>query len=1103
LPVAEHMIVFSIADWRTYSQTWAVGAFTGARVAFMAISFVLATFALPLVAAAAGPHGDSGNSGGECAQCHAPHQAASEQYLFADRADSGQTVTQAILCYTCHDGTSATNVKTGENSFAALSGHAVEERDPDAGDADLTNTCSACHWPHRDPGASPGLPRPSINGRTVTGAGVVWCVACHDEGATQSWYASISETPYPPLSAPVRDVLSGYPVSGTYPGSDVYTVAAKNAHLAIPAFTPSGESTAAARGEGDCLWCHASHRGVSAYDGLIGPFAASTAEAKDAVDGEYAGVCFTCHATDGAVPAPDIKSLATGDAVDSGHTIRSNGALYPKGAPLPCYECHNPHGSSRGNAVNISDALGQNLDPRDPADPLNVGASAAKVRQFCFSCHVTYDADGVTGRPWAWSSTAASGAGAYVPVASGAKAIGLDRAVALGVNNLRLPLANGHNVADTGRGCYECHGDVHKPMSGVSNGGVACSVCHAALNGMVNDTSSYHHVLDDPDWDQAPGAGGVYPTDLQSLSCVSCHVDHSDYESLPGSDPAKADGKAFSLRSSATVANPAPSDTDDTMCLSCHTTELDRNTVGQKANTIPETKVWSLNASWWAVSPHNYDSPGQFNDGSTFNANCAKCHGNLQGTLSSGKFSVHFSAEQRLLNALGDTPNATLAINEEQMCFRCHSKTTDNLAGIKKPNSYRDWYGTEPMSESNVVIYSQMNAGVNTFGHKPHLYANKHLLSGQDETQAYISANKHVECADCHNHHVVGDARHTFGSSNAVSEAIRGVTGIAFNSAALSTVKYPTDVQVNARLTTKTYSDYEYEICLKCHSSANTNYNTNVWGGMKTSVSNVGNAKPYGWSTYTGPSPAVTVPRWTNVAADFSLGNQSRHPVIGPLPATDPGTGTNFYGSSRVFPGQLWDIWTPGDTMYCSDCHGDSTAPLVSDPDNINHAQGPHGSSIAFSLRGPRTDWPVATTGTGAGQLITMNMLTNTTYDNLFCSNCHPGVRANKVHGGGTGKHAAAACVNCHTLIPHGGGMSRLIADGDGDGDANIYEPGEMPARFSYNNDKRTSYIASFRKRSDPNAYVRGDCTLIAAARAAAICGTQHLGGTNAAMENW
>jgi predicted CXXCH cytochrome family protein len=1037
--------------------------------------------AIPAVAVAAVPHAPFGADTALCGECHSSHGAGSARGLLRDRGDSGQQVTQVGLCYTCHDGGAATNVKTGSASFGSASGHSVEERGTDDPGRDLTDECSDCHYPHEDPATLPRIPRSEINGVPVSEAGTGWCLACHDD--SQSWYVSLTATPYPALSSPLEGD-DGYPVLGRFPGASVYSDAGLNAHVSIPAsmapdpIVPGMETT---RSAGDCLYCHSAHRGASVYDSLVATYSTPAAALADTVDGDYAAVCFRCHADSSEAEIlfagiPDIKSLATGDAVDSGHTIRSGGAAYEPGAPLPCYECHNPHGSSRNNTMNVSDALGQNLDPRDPADTANVGASKEKVRQFCFSCHVTHDADPGTGRPWAWDSAS----GAYVAVGIADTAVDLPRNVAVGTNDLRLPMATGHEKADVDRACYECHGDVHRPMSGVSEGGVTCSTCHSALNGMVGDTTRYHHVLDDPNWDQAPGTGGAYPTSTSSLACVSCHVDHSEYESLPGSDPLRADGKGYSLRSSAIVAYPAASNTDDTLCLSCHSVEVARNTGGQKANAIQETLVWKIDSSLWAVSPHNYDSPGPFNDGSTFYANCAKCHGNLQGTLSSGKFSVHFSAEQRLLNALGDTVAINLAINEEQMCFRCHSVAADfavnggTLPGVPKPSDSVDWYGTQPMSTSNIVIYAQMDPTINEHGHKPADYQSVHLLSDTDETQAYISANKHVECADCHNHHVVGDARHEWGTSNLVSEAIRGVSGQEFSPAALttlSTVNRPTDAQVNAGLTwmgaANGYATREHAICFKCHSSENTALAS--WGGTK--------------------SGAVTTNRWTNVAAEVSVGNQSRHPVIAP---NDAYPDTTTYGTSRVAAGQLSGIWEPGDTMYCSDCHGDSTAPLAGDPGNLDHAQGPHGSSVQYSLRGPNTAWPA----NSAGTLWTIDMVETASgtpgAEMPFCANCHENIKGNQAHIKNA-KHQSGPCIQCHILIPHGGGMSRLIGDGNG----------SMPARYAYDNDKSTIKVASYRKQANPLNYSVADCSVTDSGCVAGK--TSHAVGdiTSPGYENW
>lgn len=79
--------------------------------------------------------------------------------------------------------------------------------------------------------------------------------------------------------------------------------------------------------------------------------------------------------------------------------------------------------------------------------------------------------------------------------------------------------------------------------------------------------------------------------------------------------------------------------------------------------------------------------------------------------------------------------------------------------------------------------------------------------------------------------------------------------------------------------------------------------------------------------------------------------------------------------------------------------------------------------------------------------------------------------------------------------------MSRLLGDGDGDGDANIYEAGEMPARYAFNNDKSKSYISGFRKRTDPTTYTKTDCTVTAASGSA--CTGGHSNVHNPAFEQW
>jgi hypothetical protein len=370
------------------------------------------------------PHATYGK-GNLCLTCHALHSGDSD----ADQLGAGEVA----ICESCHDGQGArTNVKDGpDDSFALASGHRVEEA---TRGADLTNECSSCHSPHADPRKRLGLYRKKVAGRDVSG-GNTWCDSCHDDAS--SWSPR-----YPSPSAPVRDAY-GYPVLGTYPGPTVYATTAKNGHAGLDA--------GSGRPRGDCLLCHAAHRGPNPYDGLLLEFVPSSpaSVATDQATGDYARLCLQCHSGAKqwtAQGATDIRRYVTRGAGNgyAGHSIVTSGGTLPAGAPLPCYDCHNPHGSSRGNASLISDALGKGL----------ATGSAQGVRAFCLSCHSTSE-----GKVWD------SERGTYAD--AGAETFEGLRRDGRGGNLLRLSADRGsaHAAAD-GASCYDCHGADYASAAG-------------------------------------------------------------------------------------------------------------------------------------------------------------------------------------------------------------------------------------------------------------------------------------------------------------------------------------------------------------------------------------------------------------------------------------------------------------------------------------------------------------------------------------------------------------------------------------------------------------------------------------------------------------
>ena len=404
-------------------------------------------FAFEVQAHAESPHIRSTVDTNRCAACHSVHAATGPLLLRSDTP--GGVVTG--VCLRCHDGSDSTasNIASGSvDSFGLPSGHALGG--VGAGTARIAG-CETCHDSHAASEDARMVPAKMVNGTAVSSAGPEMCLACHS--SNEDWYGP----GYPSTSEPSRDD-TGYPVAGTWTGPNTY-FSADNAHRLIPETTQTvGVSEPVGREQGDCRYCHGAHGGPNAYDGLVATYTVPTqsASASSPVDGSYAALCFECHSgtkpSGFATATVDIEQFAAGSA-GAGHSIVTSGGALPVGAPLPCFECHNPHGSTRANASLLSDERGASLDT----------TSADKVRAFCFTCHTTNDTTE------GWDSVA----GTYTADASAGEVVGLPRDGGV----LHLPNTPGHSRADTGS-CYTCHGDnyspggynVHNPDDGIDDG---------------------------------------------------------------------------------------------------------------------------------------------------------------------------------------------------------------------------------------------------------------------------------------------------------------------------------------------------------------------------------------------------------------------------------------------------------------------------------------------------------------------------------------------------------------------------------------------------------------------------------------------------------
>lgn len=302
-----------------------------------------------------------------------------------------------------------------------------------------------------------------------------------------------------------------------------------------------------------------------------------------------------------------------------------------------------------------------------------------------------------------------------------------------------------------------------------------------------------------------------------------------------------------------------------------------------------------------------------------------------------------------------------------------------------------------------MVYWSYGDPGTTGFGHNASLYAGVHKPSTTDETQAFLSANKHVECVDCHNPHATKAGLHTANNST-IARVLREVPGVT-----------PTFSGTNwagaTGYTPMATSDKEYKICFKCHSNANTNVTS--------------------WSTTGSPAPTGSK-AWTNLALEFNPANKSGHPVVATLSASAGRANAKALGAAALKA--PWNASPGNNIMTCSDCHGSDSATT----------KGPHGSSVKWMLTGTNKAWPFTLASQNGGSTGTTfklgtYSLNNGTSDGLFCLNCHTvmGATKNRFHANvGGGQHSSwasatrGACVSCHIRVPHGGKVSRLIRPG-------------------------------------------------------------------------
>ncbi|MBV6466022.1 MAG: hypothetical protein PGMFKBFP_01320 [Anaerolineales bacterium] len=592
--------------------------------------------------------------------------------------------------------------------------------------------------------------------------------------------------------------------------------------------------------------------------------------------------CAACHAPHSAeswgplVQFPDspyqnndycLSCHSSGAQAYSTHSNMDATAALEQPFELLCIQCHDPHGS-QPNLSNIRRGLKLGTLPstfdamtdsgssvlftaRTGAGSFDDGSNPAS--QLCAACHQS-----------------AANPGAPMTLHNG------------GANH-----NGGRDYA--GQDCAACH--PHSVDSDVSTRDgftTTCRACHSQPQDAGNGTPrrqivGYPAGSGGNDNDFARASRHVEGNDaVADADCVVCHEMTRHTQGKVRLYNEDAPSIVYTLDYLKDGANDAAE--YESFCLSCH----DSN--GKAGNLTPfsdKKVIPSLSVSLWNFAQHNVVRP-------LFSASCLDCHSNGHGSNKASLLSQYSASAPWDYQYLGSgAAPADVMDQEEDFCAKCHS-------------------ASGPGKDIQTAFTNYANTATRIFKHD---VGNTYQRHNPSEVFAGLfgGANRHVECADCHDSHAAKDGATL---PPTLPLELRGASGVE---PVYSGSGAPLSYNFLAR------SSAEYQICFKCHSGYTTlpTYLPDGWNGASFTPNGL-------YKLTTSALPQIADSR--DMALEFNPNAASFHGVL--APGKNPNMPDSFVPASG---------WTGTSRLYCSSCHT-----------NANPAadgSGTHGSPCLHLLR--------------------------------------------------------------------------------------------------------------------------------------------------------